>query len=283
MFKEIETTKHFVEILRPYNATTAVMAFLIGYFFFGTNEIGFNFYLGISAIILIHSFATLKNDIEDIEIDKINSPEKALVSGNLPMGKAGVLAQALFLLSLVVAGLGFPTITGYVLLMLFVSWLYNSSQFRFSRRPIASIMIMATMYSAIPMSLGRILNGNIDKNFILFLIIWFLLRVSISITKDFKDAKGDKLFGKETFYLRFGRSKTIWISIILSIISLGYILYEVRSTLWIATFLSILSVRTAFLRISMLKISESEMAIMFRKIFFEQNYFDIILLIWLIL
>lgn len=279
--------RSFVELTRPYNATTLLLAFSIGYFFLSNNRIGNHFLLGNILILLVHSVATIQNDIADFEIDKINVPLKPLQNNRITLNEARklqyILAACAISLSLILLPIHFI----FVVSMLLVSWVYNKQPFLLSRQPVSSLIILGLAYSLAPMLYGFILNGNtIEQPFILTLISWFVLRISISVMKDYRDKKGDKLFHKMTFYIIFGKNITTWLSVIFALFGyLGILLISVyiRKVNLFLLIPTALAIKNIFVRFKLLSINEDNKANkIFHKAFFGQNQFEAIYLIWLI-
>lgn len=286
MYTAINKYKDYIDLIRPYNATTIVLAFCIGYFFKNNSIDTATLILGIAVIILTHSIATIQNDINDIEIDKVNSPEKALASGKISINKAKKFSNILLLFVLAISFWGNIIHIIFISIILLISWLYNSSPFFISRKTYSPLIILALMYSVIPMLYGYILkNGMINSNIIYITIAWFFLRISISILKDFKDEKGDSMFNKNTFYLTHGKKITIFVSLFFSIISYLYIFYLLRfiKPIWVILIMIILFVRGIYLKYKLFKLNDIKLINAFHQIFFGQNQFDLILLIWLLI
>lgn len=276
-----------VELTRPYNATTLLLAFSIGYFFLSNHRIGVDFLLGSILILLVHSVATIQNDIEDFEIDKINAPLKPLQNNRITLNEAKKLQYILATCAIGLSLILLPTHFIFVVSMLLVSWVYNKQPFLLSRQPVSSLIILGLAYSLVPMLYGFILSENkIERPFILTITLWFFLRISISIMKDFKDAKGDRLFNKKTFYLTFGKSATYWLSIILSSISyLGLLFLSpyIRKFNWFLFILIFIAANNVFQRLKLLSSNnEGDANTIFKKVFFGQNQFEVLYLIWLI-
>ncbi len=279
-------TKLLVDLTRPYNSLTPFLAFNIGYFFLGPGTTGWNYFIGVICVLLVHSFATVQNDIEDLEIDKVNAPNKGLSSGKITLEDANRFKNGLLVPALILGLTNFPAHLFFVLAMIFLSWAYNMKPLVFSRKPIISIIILAVMYSTLPLTYGYSLTGTgISPFFILMAAAWFLLRFSISMLKDLKDEAGDKLFGKITFSLKFGKAAAIMASIALAIISYSAIigLSYFHKPNWLLVAAALIALYEIYLRYKLLRTrNPDDTRISFNKIFFGQNYFDLLYLLWLL-
>lgn len=278
----------FVELTRPYNATATLLTFSIGYFLFYPFKLDLNFIIGVIVLLLWHSAATIQNDIQDFEIDKINDPSKPLQSGRITLKEAKKLQYGLIIGALIFALLNFPIPIIFVLLMLFLAWAYNNPPLLLSRKPISSLVILGIAYGAAPLLYGYALSGKTFQwHFISAVLLWFILRISISIMKDYKDVKGDKVFNKRTFYLEFGDKPIIWLSFLMPVFSyIGIILLSsgIRSINFGFIIIIAIAFRNIYIRSELFsKHTDKEANKIFHKAFFGQNQFEAVYLAWLIL
>lgn len=280
--------KRLVELCRPYNTLSGVLLFTIGFYLERGHVLNSDYYLGALVIILGFTFATVQNDIEDRQIDVVNSPEKPLVSGDITIEEARTLMYVTALLLLCLSLYHVPLHVLPVLSLFFFIWVYNKPPFQLSHHPLGSILLLAFLYSAFPLVYSNILvGGKISEKLLVPIGLWILVRVSVAILKDFKDLAGDRAFNKRTFYLTFGYLKTVWISLIcFTIGGVGILLLlgNLRDWGWLLIVPALLFLRNWFLRIKMLKIQNpKKLADLFSKIFLGQNQFDLAFLLCLLL
>lgn len=203
----LETSKFsaFVEFTRPYNSAVVLLNFAIGHFLL-SRSINVSFWLAVLVLVLLHSAATIRNDLEDRRIDAINSPQKPLVAGRVSETEARTLELILVAVALV-AGIWDLRIFLISLVVLGLSYLYNSPPFFLSRKPISSILVLGLLYSLLPLMLGMTLSDNLTQLGVHHLVIvlsFFVIRLSTSLLKDYNDVKGDRKQGKDTFLLTYG-------------------------------------------------------------------------------
>ena len=272
-----------VNLLRPYNVVSPILAFMIGYFFIATSDITQDFNLGLLVIIITHSLATVQNDLADLRFDRINPVNRPLAEGKISIAETKNIFYLCLCVSLIIGGLGWPTHMIAVLIMLFIAWAYNLKSKRLSHKPILSIATMAMAYFPIPALYGYYLfNHTISLNFLAVCIAYFILRFSISMLKDLKDEKADLKAGRNTFLIKYGANRTIWLSFVLSSISFVLILYLIAPrNYWVLGSLVLLALYSIFERLRLM--NNANTRFLFNKIFFGQNRFDLILLAWLIL
>ena len=161
--------------------------------------------------------ATSVNDIADEPIDRVNhpmDPDRPLVTGaaspldlwrlhaavagfavvaSIPLGSAAVL--------LAVGALG-------------IGWAYSLRPMRLSHRGLAAPLTLALAYAGVPFALGLVVAGGswspTRVGLALGLALLFTSRI---VLKDFRDRRGDALYGRATVLLRFGKSVTCAISL----------------------------------------------------------------------
>jgi geranylgeranylglycerol-phosphate geranylgeranyltransferase len=165
--------------------------------------------LGFLSVFFISAASLILNDYFDIEIDRINAPERPLPAGL-------VTERDVVLLSIVVTMLGF--ITGYlisleaflvVILVWAVGFLYN---WRFKKAGfIGNLMVSFSV------GMTFVFGGiAVDKPFELivwyFAIIVMLINLGEEIAADAMDIEGDSRVGSRSLALVFGRENALKIS-----------------------------------------------------------------------
>jgi 4-hydroxybenzoate polyprenyltransferase len=286
-----KTIQEYVNFTRPANALAVLLGYSAGYFLTPV-RLHPAYFISLVILLLLHSAATVQNDIEDIEIDKANRRSSILINNTANKKQAEYLAWALLFAALGLALLSPQRKINLLFIALFFtfSWLYSRPPFSFSRRPVLSILTMGLCYGALPLIYGYAVSAGRSNYAVWFAVTWFGLRVSTSILKDFKDAPGDKLHGKRTFYLVFGRKATALVSIFMS--SCFYLLaiilvitkFGIRPPVIIlAIVVSIAALRNVMTRLRMLGTqSEKTLAAIFGRSFYQQNQFDALILLCLI-
>src|SRR6266550_1794781 len=213
----LEKVNAYINLTRPYNATPTLLAFSVGYIFANSQPITFDFFVGLAILLLVHSMVTVQNDVEDLEIDRSNHAHTALLNQSVSVknAKAFALGMGGTVICLAIISSSRVIHVVFATALIILSWLYNYKPFRLSQRPIASIFLLGLCYGALPFLYGYLLGGGYIKVSVALLLITsglFLQRISLSIMKDYKDASGDKLHHKHTFYLTYGKKLTALIS-----------------------------------------------------------------------
>jgi 4-hydroxybenzoate polyprenyltransferase len=176
--------------------------------------------LGWAALALASSYvaATTLNDVADGELDRINHPRDAgrpLVSGEATerdLLRLNLIASALALLA--AFPLGWPGVL-LVACSLVIGRAYSSPPILLSYRTYLAPLVLSFAYVAVPYGLGVVAvsgtPGSADLTFCAALMLLFLARINL---KDFRDRRGDALYGRPTLLLRYGKSVTCAVSLV---------------------------------------------------------------------
>jgi 4-hydroxybenzoate polyprenyltransferase len=202
--------KIFFLMLRYRVAITLLMFFLLGITF--NQKIlnpNINYFLIPIALFSSYVAATTINDIVDKEIDKINHPtnkERPLVTGEATekeMYLVHMIAVAIVLLIGLLTNLKILTVLVFSLI---INYLYSLPPFKFSYKPYLAPITLSLAYVLIPYSFGVIASSSkIFSQEIIFIIGILLMFFGRIILKDFRDRKGDALYGKKTLLLVYGK------------------------------------------------------------------------------
>lgn len=168
--------------------------------------------------VAMHSIVTLWNDIEDEAVDQKNGRHDIELLRK--QHKLWMVWLMLVMLGIVVLScLVYLPVAAWILVAIFLllSWLYNAKPVQASRRPIGSMVIMWLTLGVVPVSMGVSL-GQINVVAVGFVLLWSILRLSLSLLKDFKDAKGDAQSHKRTFLLTYGKTMVVRCSLVLAIV-----------------------------------------------------------------
>lgn len=284
----LENINAFVKSLRPENTLNLVLLFSIGYFFkIGTSTtsyISLDYYLGILILICTYSYAVLDNNIRDVDIDKVNNLKNRItVDAKTVTGITHRLIAKIFVLApLCLSLFSFHQHFIFALLFIILSYLYNAYLFK---RPVLSVLSLSFTYS-LPLAYGYYIFHGLTYNFCLILvfILFFFLKVSIVILKDYRDIKGDALYNKRTFLIRCGHIYTSLISFILGSFCISFLfiftLYVHKSML-LLPLLFIIGARLIYFRFKVLK-NDKNILKNISIITYNQNIFDLLFLLCII-
>ncbi|ACF14975.1 UbiA prenyltransferase [Chloroherpeton thalassium ATCC 35110] len=198
--------KPFIEIVRPSNIVLFFMAISLGGIMVGGFDAFFHIKVYLAAIsgTLIGGAGNVINDIQDVEIDKINKPNRPLITGALSINAAKWFWVWLNLVGFLLAWLiskEAVAIAGASILILFVYSLFFKRQVLIGNLVVCTIISLAFVYGA--MAYGK-LEG------IVFPIIFsFLFNFGREVLKDLEDVEGDKSAGARTLAIQLGTKKTL--------------------------------------------------------------------------
>ena len=164
----------------------------------------------------ISSYSMIINDIYDIEIDKVNQPERPLAKQIISINSALSLSLILLLI-----GLTSSLLISYYNIIItaifsFLSWFYNIWG---KKQGIIGNSIVASSMS-IPFIFGGIITGNISLLVWSISLIAFLSGMGREIIKTIADIKGDKIKGIKSVSIQFGSRNAMLIACGFIIISI---------------------------------------------------------------
>lgn len=210
----------YVRMLRYRVAVMLWMFMLLGAAFHG----GLTPALVWAALALASSYvaATALNDVADCDLDRVNHPRDAgrpLVSGTATETDLLLLNKLASILALLAA---LPL--GWVGVLLAVCSLaigraYSAPPALLSYRTYLAPVVLSVAYVAVPYGLGLAAAGAspsaVDAMFCASLMLLFLARINL---KDFRDRRGDAMYGRPTLLLRFGKTATCAVSLVALIV-----------------------------------------------------------------
>ena len=165
-------------------------------------ELRWSYVAGVVALFASYIVATCVNDLFDLEIDRVNTPDRPLASGR-------TTSRALVVTAVVAAGVALAVAPSLAVILM--SLLFNVAYSAWiSRRPHLAAPSLAVAYVALPYALGLGAAGVaaswLDARVVTGLVVLFTGRM---LLKDFRDVRGDAMFAKRTFLLVHGRRATV--------------------------------------------------------------------------
>lgn len=154
-------------------------------------------------------FAVTVNDLSDEAVDRVNLPgdrHRPLVSGvgtRQDMVLVAIVAAVLAELS--AARLGLATFGVLTAGVVFAA-AYSLPPVRLSKRGIVASLTLPIGYVATPFLVGVLAaRGSVGGSDLIVLAGLYIAFIGRLVLKDFRDVRGDTLFGKRTFLVRRGR------------------------------------------------------------------------------
>lgn len=148
--------------------------------------------LGFSVSFLLTASSMIHNDVIDLEIDRINAPQRPLPSGMVSKEKA-LIASAIFGITGILAAAPLSWIAMLIAILTFVSsYAYNT---RGKRLGIVG-NVMVAFCIAVPFLFGGIVVLNaVDVTVAAFFLLAFLSNIGREVTKGIADVEGDRTKG----------------------------------------------------------------------------------------
>ena len=199
--------------------TTFVPFFLLGIAVHGgMTRFSWSCLWGMLAIGMSHIVATSLNDIADYEIDAINL--KTAKGRPLVTGEATKKHLYSVIVVAIAAMIFFAALIGKIAVLIAVvsvviDYLYSMPPIQLSHRADFAPVALSLLYVCLPYLFG---SATVTTSFTpqdgLLLVGLFILFCGRILLKDFRDRKGDSLYGKRTFLLRHGKDATCAVSLL---------------------------------------------------------------------
>lgn len=194
----------FIKIIRPLNCIITFFTIIVGVLICASSpSITQEIILPAVVGFLITAAGNTINDYYDIEIDKINRPDRPLSSGLLTKRRVLVFFYVLILISIVLSlsiNLNSFLIAFSSVVLLF---LYS---YKFKR-----VILFGNFTVALLTALTFIFAGSVVENVspaIVPAVFAFLINFIRELIKDMEDKEGDTLIGLETFPIKYGNQST---------------------------------------------------------------------------
>lgn len=209
----MQVIKAYIRLMRPLNCLIAGVSVFIGGVITGSVESVLNLTLAVVSAMLICAGGNSINDYFDIEIDKINKPDRPLPSGIISPANALIFSLFLFIIGFIVSF--FINVTCIIIagITSVLLYLYSSTLKRtilFGNAAVAFISGLTFVY-------GGVAVGNISKAFIvgIFALLYHFAR---EIVKDIEDKKGDSSVGSRSFPILYGDKAALLLTSIILIL-----------------------------------------------------------------
>ena len=198
--------KSFLNIVRPINLAIIFVTVIISTVFCGATNISFSFIAGAFSLTLIAASGYILNDIFDVEIDKINRPNRPIPAGKISLKAAKFYYLLLLIFSYVFAYFSSTTVIIFnsVIILLLILYSYK----------LKAIVLVGNFLVAAITASAFIMGGILTNNIIAALIpsvFAFQVNSIREIIKDAQDIEGDKANNTITFAGKYGMSKCVYL------------------------------------------------------------------------
>jgi homogentisate phytyltransferase / homogentisate geranylgeranyltransferase len=230
---------------RPHTVIGTALS-VTGIFAIAAHELGplpagraaFHLFWTLVAGLAVNVFIVGINQLEDIEIDRINKPRLPLAAGELSVrsGRAIVAVSGALPVLLAITQ-GWIELVA-VLAALAIGWAYSCPPLRLKRYPTLAAASISVVRSAV-VNLGVYLHfagafgGGREVAPAVWALMLFVLpfACAIAVLKDVPDAEGDSAFDVRTFTVRLGQRTALWLG--MAALTIAYAGMAVLGPLWI--------------------------------------------------
>ena len=175
-----------------------------------TGRIWFLVLSGAAMASLLNAASNVLNQVCDLELDRINKPERPLPRGEVTVRGASIFSAALYGASITLAYFvipgTFPEVFVIVVFTAFLTWSYSARPLRLRRIWWLAPLVIALPRGGLLKVCGWATLAPVaaDREPWLLGGLFFLFILGAASTKDFEDVEGDRRGGVVTLPVRFG-------------------------------------------------------------------------------
>jgi len=196
----ISTLKSFIQIIRPVNFAITFLSVIVAAAICIDGEYQvYKIILAAFSASLTLSAGNIINDIKDIAIDKVNHPERPLITGKITVSQA---KAEYFSLTFIALLLSFIINLPAFVIALSATVLLLQYSYYFKMVPILGNLIVSILTGMVFIYGGVVVNNPLAA--IIPAIFAFLINLIREIVKDMHDVEGDLKQGVITFPGKFG-------------------------------------------------------------------------------
>ncbi len=198
--------KAFIKLIKPEDQIGNALAFLTGYIFaqFAMDE-GLPYALTSTCFVLMAANAL--NQCTDVDTDKVNKPDRPIPSGLISLLEGYIMVAILYASSLVLAALVNTTFFALTCFAVSLGLMYSIQPFKLKDRLLLSNLSIAIGYGTLNFLLGWSVTRPIEYAPVHILIMLTTFDFFASISKDYRDMKGDMMSNVRTIPIVIGRSR----------------------------------------------------------------------------
>jgi homogentisate phytyltransferase/homogentisate geranylgeranyltransferase len=189
------------------------------------------------------------NQLEDVEIDKINKPHLPLASGEFSRQTGQLIVASTGILALVIAWLTGPFLFGMVAISLAIGTAYSLPPIRLKQFPFwAALCIFSVRGTIVNLGLYLHYSWALQQSQSIPAVVWVLtlfilvFTFAIAIFKDIPDMEGDRLYNISTFTIELGAPSVFNLALwMITVCYLGIILVAVLHLAAVSTIFVVIS------------------------------------------
>jgi chlorophyll/bacteriochlorophyll a synthase len=169
---------------------------------------------------LLTGFTQVWNDVCDVEMDRVNEPNRPIPSGRVTEREANLQAGILVGLGFIVSGLldlwaghEWPVNVALTTFGVFVAYIYSAPPLKLKQNGWIGAYALGASYIALPWWAGQALFGELDWKTMVLTCFYSLSGLGIALINDFKSIEGDRELGINSIPVAFGVEKAKWITV----------------------------------------------------------------------
>lgn len=237
MFRFIETLK----LIRVMNCLLAMVGVGVGAYMTWLRPIYYGPLVSAMAAFLVCAGGNIVNDLVDVDIDRVNHPQRALVRNSLSRRYAITLAVIFNVLAILLAAAVNWAVTGVALAVIILLLLYN---YWLKRIPLVGNIVVATLASFTFITGGLAIDEVMTFTLpgpIIPAMYAFFFHVVREIIKDIQDIEGDRQVGIKTLPQVIGIQKSLLVVLVVFFV-LVLLTYVPILTGWFGKYYRIITV-----------------------------------------
>ena len=168
------------------------------------------------------------NAIADKEIDKINKPERPMVSNKFTEKQALMITLIFYVISILLSAFLGPLTLAIIIIATVLTFLYSYKPVYLKKRFIFGNMSGAILYAVLCPLAGWSLYSNNPISFTIFFFL-FILGVGLSFVKDFEDSFGDGIHKISSLPVVIGKAQATNLIILIELFTFSIIAFSVFS------------------------------------------------------
>ena len=214
-----------IKITRPLNVFISFISIFIGALVSGSFKVNSTLLFAGFTAALITAGANIINDIFDVDIDRINKPERPLPSGQISLKYARYLFYVLYGSGLIFAALCGPLMFITALIIAFILFWYSAVL----KRTILWGNLIVSIISGFTFIYGAMSVGNWHGG-IMPAVLALFFHFGRELVKDMQDIEGDMAKNAVTFSGKYGVGKAIVLTrlVFLTLIVITFIPYFLK-------------------------------------------------------
>lgn len=177
------------------------------------------------AVFCIAAFGNGYNDLCDLAADRVNRPDRPLVSGALSEMAALRIAGWFLALGLMMSAYAYVKALEIAIMVAIALFLYDK---RLKGRPlqgnlvIAATCAMTVIFGALP--------GEWNRQVLVLTVCAAGLTLAREIYKDIEDVPGDRIMGAVTLPIAIGDRRANLVALVPMLFTLGFVIYRILSS-----------------------------------------------------